>query len=420
MCKLSMLAVDGRCKTFDAAADGFAMGEGSGAVILQRIEKATADRKPVHALIRGSGISQDGQTNGLTAPNREAQANVVQAALLDAGLCPEDIGFVEAHGSGTSLGDAIEFSALRDVFGDRSTEQPLLVGAAKSHVGHLLAAAGMAGLIKTVLSLTHGEVPANLHFVSPNPAVTLDGSVRPATSTTPFPVLDGGPRRAGVSGFGWSGTNVHLILEQAAPEPQSPPTMAAEHLLALSARNAESLREAAAALADHLEGQAGVDLADVAYTTQTGRAAFPVRRALLCRDVTDAIARLRALAGDRTPAVSSPVSQVGLLLTGTELESATARRLYAIEQVFTQAYDECASLARDLFGVSLEDAPPPGRTCGRTWRRSGSPLSPPVTPWRDCWARMAFTLACCLVTGQGLMPLAASLGCSTWRTPSRS
>ncbi|WP_172381392.1 type I polyketide synthase [Streptomyces sp. MNP-20] len=360
-CKMSMLSADGRCKTWDVSADGFVAGEGAGAVVLQRVRDSEREHRTGHAVIRGSAMSQDGQSNGLTAPSRSAQVAVVRAALADAGLRPGDIGFVEAHGSGTSLGDAIEFSALRDVFGDRPETRPLLVGAVKTHVGHLLTSAGMAGLIKSVLAVRAGEVPANLHLERPNPEVTPEGSVRPAQSRQPFPPPAGSttaPRRAGVSSFGWSGTNIHLVLEQA-PDAGRLPDAAAEHgqeLLTLSATNSASLRAAATALAEHLEEHPELDLADVAFTTRTGRTAFPVRRALVCRDLTEAVARLRADEGADGRTAPERKHRVGLLLPGAAVPPDGVGELYGSEPAFRAAVDACADLTAARCDTDLRAA----------------------------------------------------------------
>ncbi|MEV6164504.1 SDR family NAD(P)-dependent oxidoreductase, partial [Streptomyces sp. NPDC052052] len=362
-CKMSMLSADGRCKTWDVGADGFVAGEGAGAVVLQRVRDSEREHRPGHAVIRGSAMTQDGQSNGLTAPSRSAQASVVRAALADAGLGPDDIGFVEAHGSGTSLGDAIEFSALRDVFGGRSPQQPLLVGAVKTHVGHLLTSAGMAGLIKTVMALRTGELPANLHLENPNPEVTLDGPVRPARSRQPLLACGDSSdalRRAGVSSFGWSGTNIHLVLEQtpelepARPDPADDPAVeSAEEIVTLSATNSASLREAAAALADHLAEHPGLGLADAAFTTRTGRTAFPVRRALVCRDLADAVARLRCDDGADGRVSPERGHRVGLVLPGGRERPGGIGELYRTEPAFRAAVDACADLAAGRFGVDL-------------------------------------------------------------------
>ncbi|TDV56122.1 type I polyketide synthase [Actinophytocola oryzae] len=358
-CKMGMLAENGQCKTFDAAADGFVIGEGAGVLILQRAGDAATNGRRQHAVIRGSAITQDGQSNGLTAPNRVAQLAVVRTALADAGLVPDDIGYVEAHGSGTELGDTIEFSALREVFGARPAEHPLVVGAVKSNIGHLLAAAGMAGLIKAILSVKNGEVPTNLHMGEPNSVVTVDGPVRPAIGRQPFPAAAaGGPNRAGVSSFGWSGTNAHVIVERAEEAP-APAVSRPWQALTISAAGTAALRQTAARLAEHLADNPALELADVAYTTQTGRASLPLRATVVGRDAADTLDRLRALAagladgtsaGTETPSTSQ---RVGYLLPGTdEVWPGAVEELYRAESAFAAAIDDCVTAAGDL-GVDL-------------------------------------------------------------------
>ncbi|CAM3575521.1 type I polyketide synthase [Kibdelosporangium persicum] len=349
-CKMSMLAADGRTKTFDESADGYVIGEGGGAVILRRAQDVGPAQR-ARAVIRGTATNQDGRSNGLTAPNRTAQTAVIRAALADAGLRTDQVGYVEAHGSGTPLGDAIEFTALQDVFSDRAAPEPLLVGAVKTNVGHTQAAAGMAGLIKTVLALENGRLPGNLHMTNPNSVVTVDGPVRPVEAVRPFPADADGVLRAGVSSFGWSGSNVHFVLEQAPGATVSRPGPEWQ-LLTLSGHNDSALRANAAALADHLEAHPELELADVAYTTQAGRSALPVRSALLVRDLNDAIASLRT---DITGSVVEDNRRFGLLLPGQSgAWRGTTRELYDTEPAFRAAIDECAGLLNGR--VDLLDA----------------------------------------------------------------
>ena len=296
--KMGMLAPDGRAKVFDEAGNGYTLGEGGGAVILTRASDA-GDRR-VHALIRGSAVNSDGRSNGLTAPNKQAQIAVLRSALANAGLKPDDLDFLEAQGTGSALGDAIEFGALTEVFGDRGADHPLLVGAVKANIGHLVASSGLASLVKAIQAVKYGEVPGNLHLTTPNPVVTLDGSVRPVQGNQPLP---GFPRRAGVSAFGWSGTNAHVIIEQP-PAVERVSTSEQEwQLLPLSAASEAGLVALATGLADHLESTPDLTLADVAHTVQHGRSALRVRKALVCRDIADAITRLRAgFTGTQAPA----------------------------------------------------------------------------------------------------------------------
>ncbi len=347
-CKMSMLAVDGRTKTFDESADGYVIGEGGGVVVLRRAGEVGQGRR-TRAVIRGTATNQDGRSNGLTAPNRAAQNAVIRAALADAGVTPDEIGYVEAHGSGTQLGDAIEFTALGEIFGERNAPEPLYVGAVKTNVGHTLAAAGMAGLIKTVLSLENGTLPGNLHMSTPNSVVTVDGTVRPVPEARPFPANADGILRAGVSSFGWSGSNVHFVLDQAAPAPAATPG-GEWQLLTLSGQSDAGLRANAEALAAHLTEDA--ELADVAFTTQAGRSALPLRKAVLVRDHGDAVTALNSVTGGT--AVTDK-RRFGLLLPGTRRAcQGTTDELYRTELAFRAAIDDCAALLDgrvDLLGA---------------------------------------------------------------------
>src|SRR5262249_43656585 len=223
--KSRMVSRDGRCRTFDAGAEGFGEGEGCGLVVLKRLSDALADRDSVLALIRGGLVNQDGASSGLTAPNGPAQQALLREALALAGVAPAEVAYVEAHGTGTALGDPIEMQALGAVLGSgRSADRPLLVGSVKTNVGHLEAAAGVAGLIKLVLSLRHGEIPAHLHLRTPSPHIPWSElAVSVPTVRRPWPE---GRRIAGVSSFGFSGTNVHLVLEATPPPAPAalPPT----------------------------------------------------------------------------------------------------------------------------------------------------------------------------------------------------
>ncbi|MEO3812450.1 SDR family NAD(P)-dependent oxidoreductase [Sphaerisporangium sp. B11E5] len=354
-CAMSMLARDGRCKTFDAGADGFAMGEGGGVVILERMSDAVRHGHRVRAVLLGSAVNQDGRSNGLTAPNMASQTAVIRDALADAGVAPRDVAFVEAHGSGTALGDEIELSALREVFGEAPRTAPLWVGAVKTQVGHLLAAAGMAGLIKTVLALEHGELPPNLHLDTPNGAVDPDGPVQPVPGHLELPPAPAAAV-AGVSSFGWSGTNAHCVLQAPPPEALTPASAPDASLLLLSAASPEALRVQAAGLARHLADAPAPGLADVARTLDEGRARLPARRALVVAGTADAVAQLSA-----TPFVSGHVlrhaghcPRVAYLLPGVgDHHQGMGRELYATEPAFADVVDRCLDvLARD-HGIDL-------------------------------------------------------------------
>ncbi len=286
---------DGRCRAFDAEARGTVGGNGAGLVVLKRLADALADGDTIHAVIRGSAVNNDGADKiGFTAPSVRGQSEVIAEALAGAGLAPADISYVEAHGTGTELGDPIEVAALTQVFGDgRDRAGKCALGSVKTNIGHLDEAAGVAGLIKTVLALRHRELPPSLHFTRPNPKIDFARTAFAVNaSLTPWTAAPGTPRRAGVSSFGIGGTNAHLILEEApAPRPSAP--AGPWQLLVLSARTPSALARAAGNLADALAAQPGRNLADVAFTLAKGRRAFDHRRFVVARSVADAVDRLR-------------------------------------------------------------------------------------------------------------------------------
>jgi len=299
-----MLAPDGRCKAFSARADGFGRGEGCGVVVLRRLADAERAGDRVRALLRGSALNQDGRSSGLTVPNGPAQQAVMRSALLSAGLAPADIQYVEAHGTGTALGDPIEAGALGAVFGaGRGREQSLHIGSVKANVGHLEAAAGLCGLIKGVLALQHGRLPAQLHALPPSPHI--DWAALPLAlpaATMAWPACNG-PRRAGVSSFGFSGTNAHVVLEAAPPLAAAPLPDEGAGLLQLSARDAAALRALALRHADALD--AGSPWRAHAAAAAQGRAALPQRLALVAGSGAEAAALLRAwAAGERVQVFS--------------------------------------------------------------------------------------------------------------------
>ncbi|MGP3953506.1 SDR family NAD(P)-dependent oxidoreductase [Streptomyces sp. 7N604] len=281
-----VLAPDGRCKAFDAAADGISRGEGCGVVVLKRLEDAVRDGDRILAVIRGTAVNSDGRSAGMVAPNPVAQQALLRAALQDAGAHASDVDYVETHGTGTLLGDPIEAEALSAVLGhQRPPDRPLLIGSVKSNLGHLESAAGITGVIKTVLSLHHGRIPASLHFRTPNPHIDFPAArLRVVADATPWPGDGERPARAGVSAFGFGGTNAHAVLEQWKPHGALPHGAlaapsgvadaddsrreAAPHILVISARSADRLSDAAVGLADWLMTPAGLraPLEDVAYT----------------------------------------------------------------------------------------------------------------------------------------------------------
>ncbi|GAB4194997.1 MAG: hypothetical protein OHK0022_11420 [Roseiflexaceae bacterium] len=357
LCKMNMLANDGRCKTFDATANGFVMGEGCGMVVLRRLSDALKHGDPIIAVIRGTAVNEDGRSSSPTAPNGLAQQSVIRQALANAGVTPDQVQYVEAHGTGTPLGDPIELEALNTVLGaGRAADQPLLVSAVKTNIGHLAAAAGVAGLIKTALALQHGLIPASLNLRTPNPAIPWHSyNLAVATGPTRWPERPG-PRIAGVSSFGWSGTNAHAVLEAA---PERPPSGASrpEQLLLLSAKHPQALAEQAGRLGRFLAARPDLDLADVAYTLQVGRNSFAHRRALLCRSRDEALALL-ADAAKADPAGHVPADRrpLAFVLGGaTEELAGLGRALMVQEPAFRTAVEQGSAALVPLLGRDLRE-----------------------------------------------------------------
>ena len=350
--KARMLAADGRCKTFDAAADGFSEGEGCGMVVLKRLSDALADGDRVLAVIRGSAVNQDGPSAGLTAPSGPAQEAVIRDALASAGVAPHEVAYVEAHGTGTSLGDPIEVRALAAVLTAPPRSGRLLLGSVKTNVGHLEAAAGefgAAGLIKVVLALEHGEIPAHLHLRNPNPHIPW--ATLPVEVVTTRRAWPAGRRVAGVSAFGFSGTNAHVLVESA-PEPEVAPTGPdrTEHVLTLSAKTESALRDLAERYARHL-ATPGVDFADACFTASTGRAQLEHRLAIVAGGGAAAHDLLsRWLAGESSPRVvlgsvwpGRRVPRIAFLFPGQGAQYVgMGRELYEGERVFREAVERVA------------------------------------------------------------------------------
>ncbi|MFE7037011.1 type I polyketide synthase, partial [Streptomyces sp. NPDC057621] len=355
------LAPDGRCKAFAAAADGTGFAEGSGVFVLARLSDARRAGHPVLAVVRGSAINQDGASNGLTAPNGLAQQRVVHRALADAGVTAGQVDAVEAHGTGTRLGDPIEARALIAAYGRHHTaDRPLWLGSVKSNIGHTGAAAGAAGLIKMIMAMRHGTLPPTLHVDTPSPHVDWSaGTVRLLTGPVPWESGEE-PRRAGVSSFGASGTNAHVIIEQApapdaldpgTPDAHRPDGVKAEPVaarvtpLVLSARGEPALRAQAERLRSLLDAPDAPSLADVAYSAATTRAALGHRAAVVATDREEALRALTTLADGGPPSLG-PVTdpRTAILFTGQGSQRPDmGRQLYDTFPVFAQALDEAAA-----------------------------------------------------------------------------
>jgi acyl transferase domain-containing protein len=299
--KARAMAADGRCKVFDARADGYVRGEGCGIVILKRLADALRDGDSIRALIRGSAVNQDGLSNGLTAPNGNAQQAVIRQALESAGLAPAQISYVEAHGSGTPLGDPIEVKALKAVLlQDRPADRTCWMGSAKTNLGHLEAAAGIAGLIKVVLALQHCEIPPHLHLHQLSPYISLEKTpIRIPVELTPWVTPDA-RRIAGISGFGFGGTNCHAIVEEAAPrEMVRNQADRPLHLLALGAKNEPALLQLAQRYETYLAAHPDADLGDVCFTANTGRLHGDHRMAVIGETVGQVRDCLQSFIGNR-------------------------------------------------------------------------------------------------------------------------
>ena len=366
LAKWGMMAADGRCKTFDERADGFVRAEGCGIIAIKRLSDALAADDPVLALIRGTAVNQDGASSGLTVPSGLAQQAVVQAALKAARLQPHDVDYIEAHGTGTAVGDPIELEALVAALGkNRPADRPLRVGSVKTNIGHLESASGIAGLIKVVLSMGKEEIPRQLHFHKLNPRISLGSapieiSVNPVT----WPRSER-PRIAGVNSFGFSGTNAHIILQEAptAKELSTTPQDLdrSAHLVVLSASSENALRDLSRAYVERFTDERAWSLPDICHTAAIGRSALPHRLAFPAPDIAAARELLSTFAqgNSKSEIVSGRIrsdSRVAFLFTGQGAQhTGMGRDLYEAEPVFRDAFDQCALLLAEHLDRPLQE-----------------------------------------------------------------
>ncbi|MEB3282830.1 MAG: SDR family NAD(P)-dependent oxidoreductase [Lyngbya sp.] len=350
---------DGYCRAFDANAKGTVFGNGVGIVVLKRLSKALEDGDQIYAVIRGSAINNDGyQKVGLTAPSVTGQAEVIATAIAKAGVEPETINYIETHGTGTALGDPIEISALTKVFG-KSNKKYCAIGSVKSNIGHLDAAAGIAGLIKATLALKNKQIPPSLNFENPNPQINFADSAFYVNTQLSNWQKNGSPRRAGVSSFGMGGTNAHIILEEA-PQVETSSNSRPWKLLLLSAKTPSALETATTQLATHLKQHSNLNLADVAYTLQTGRKHHEYRRMLVCKELKDALETLDNSENESQKLLTkfyqhSPQTIVFMFSGQGSQYIKMALELYEAEPLFREVIDECSELIKPHLDQDIRE-----------------------------------------------------------------
>lgn len=361
--KTRALSPDGRCKTFDKDANGYVRGEGCGIVVLKRFSDAISDGDNILGVIRGSAVNQDGPSSGLTVPNGSAQMAVIRQALENAKIKPEQISYLEAHGTGTALGDPIEVRGINNVLcKDRSTDNPLMVGSVKTNIGHLEIAAGMASLLKVILSLKNQEIPPHLHFKELNPDLAAAATaLKIPTSSLPWQRTEE-PRRAGISAFGLSGTNAHIIIEEPPQLSFNPSEVdRPAHLLTLSAKSDDALDDLAQKWVNYLEKNPQLNLADLAFSANTGRGQFNHRLAILAKSTLEAKDSLTAFT-QKQPCLNvfsqavakSRQNKIAFLFTGQGSQYADmGRQLYETQPTFRHALEECDRLLQPYLEKSL-------------------------------------------------------------------
>ena len=394
MAEIGLLSPTGRCRTFDAAADGHVRGEGCGMVVLKRLAEAEADGDRIWGVVRGSAVNHNGTSAALTVPNGPAQEQVIDEALSRAGIAPSEVDYLEAHGTGSELGDPMEVQAAASVLGrEREADRPLLMGSVKTNIGHLEAAAGIAGIIKVMLAMRHGVIPKHLHFDAPSPHVDWERlPVRVTSESTDWPLPNGRPARAGVSAFGISGTNAHVVLEgygargdAVSPEGRPVPVAAPPHLpvaglapaqeehgprgtrlLPLSARSDSALRALAGRYLAWLDARNGAPvpedtaaaplLSDLAWTAGAGRSHFAHRAGIVFRDTASLRGGLRALADAGEGPAPRGAAKVAFAYVGRYGQwTSVGAPLYRSEPAVRAVLDRCETVLREERGVSLLD-----------------------------------------------------------------
>ncbi|QWR76994.1 SDR family NAD(P)-dependent oxidoreductase [Candidatus Magnetomonas plexicatena] len=348
--KARMLSPEGRCKTFDAGADGYVRGEGCGVVVLKRLSDALSDGDNVLALIRCSAVNQDGPSGGLTVPSGPSQERIIRRALSDSGIEPTEVSYIEAHGTGTSLGDPIEVGALGAVFKNVKTKSdPLLIGSVKTNFGHTEAASGVAGLIKVVLSMQHGKIPPHLHFKSPSPHI--DWAALPIEVTADGHIWSDKKKIAGVSSFGASGTNAHVVLEEAPQHKKVDSELnRTVHILTLSAKTDESLSNLSNRYKEILPSS-DVTIRDLCYTANIGRNHFAKRRFAIGETADEFI---NGLSETQEFQLHEGHTKIAFLFTGQGgLTSSMGRSLYESSPIFRDTLTECDKILRKYIDVPL-------------------------------------------------------------------
>ncbi|MEM9271361.1 MAG: type I polyketide synthase [Cyanobacteria bacterium P01_F01_bin.143] len=371
--KARMLSPDGHCKAFDASANGFVRGEGCGIIVLKRLSDAVADRENVLAVIRGSAVNQDGRSVGLTAPNGSSQQTVIREALENAGVEPDQVSYIEAHGTGTSLGDPIEVGALGEVFGaSHSADNLLQIGSIKTNIGHTEAAAGIAGLMKVVLQLQHQEIAPHLHLKTPNPHIDWENlPIKVTTQGTAWKSDPDQPRIAGVSSFGVSGTNSHVVLEeskvlkvksQKSKVKSKDNLETSAHLLTLSAKTETALQDLSRRYHHHLTGHPELDIADVCFTANNGRADFEHRLAIVAGSSQELTGKLDSFnSGEEVIGLSQGLSdtssrkpKIAFLFTGQGSQYLNmGQELYQTQPLFRQTLEKCQEILLPYLEIPL-------------------------------------------------------------------